>query len=94
MNRFDLAAQSADHRLWDWDLTTSRIHYSPGWISMLGCEGAEFGNSPEEWFRRIHPEDSESVQREIRSHLAQGSAQFEIEHRMLHNDGCYRWMSC
>lgn len=94
MNRYDLAAQEADHRLWDWDLTTSRIHYSPGWVSLLGCDVSDFGNTPEEWFRRIHPDDIDSVQREIDGHLAQGSTQFEIQHRMLHQDGCYRWMSC
>ncbi len=34
------------------------------------------------------------MKQEIASHLKKGSAQFEIQHRMLHQDGCYRWMSC
>jgi diguanylate cyclase (GGDEF)-like protein len=34
------------------------------------------------------------VRREIAGHLDKGSTQFEIQHRMLHEDGCYRWMSC
>ena len=94
MDRYELAAQGADNGLWDWDLTTSRLHYSPGWISMLGYSENECGSTSEEWFKRIHPEDLEPVQREIASHLEKGSAQFEIQHRMLHQDGCYRWMSC
>ena len=94
MDRYDLAAQGAENGLWDWDLTTSRIHYSPGWISMLGWGGADFGNTSQEWFRRIHPEDLESVQREIKTQLAPGASPFERQHRMLHQDGCYRWMSC
>ena len=94
MDRFELAAQGADNGLWDWDLTTSRMHYSPGWISMLGHSENECGSTSEEWFKRIHPEDLEQVQREIASHLEKGSIQFEIQHRMLHQDGCYRWMSC
>jgi diguanylate cyclase (GGDEF)-like protein len=61
---------------------------------MLGWGGTDFGNTAEEWFGRIHPEDSDSVQREINTQIAQGSAQFEIPHRMLHQDGCYRWMVC
>jgi diguanylate cyclase (GGDEF)-like protein len=61
---------------------------------MLGFAESEFGNTPEEWFRRIHPEDSASVKREIEAHLEAGSTQFEMQHRMLHQDGCYRWMSC
>ena len=94
MDRYELAAQGADNVLWDWDLTTSRLHYAPGWISMLGYSESECGSTSEEWFKRIHPEDLESVQQEIASHLEKGSTQFEIQHRMLHQDGCYRWMSC
>lgn len=94
MDRYDLAAQGADDGIWDWDLTTSRIHYSHGWTSMLGFAESEFGNTTEEWFRRIHPEDITSVKREIDAHLEGRSTQFEIRHRMLHQDGCYRWMSC
>jgi diguanylate cyclase (GGDEF)-like protein len=94
MDRFDLAAQGIKNGLWDWDLVTSRIHYSPVWISMLGCGDSEIGNSSEEWFRRIHPEDLDWVRREIEIYVDNGSTEFEIQHRMLHKDGCYRWMSC
>jgi PAS domain S-box-containing protein len=94
VERFDLAAQGTNNGLWDWDLTTSRIHYSPVWISMLGGGEIEFSNTSEEWFRRIHPEDLDLVRREIETHLEKGSAHFEMQHRMLHQDGCYRWMSC
>jgi PAS domain-containing protein len=90
----DFTSRDTDNKLWDWGLTTDRIHYSSGWISMLGLGGTDFGNAAEEWFGRIHPEDSESVRREINIHIAQGSTQFEIPHRMLHQDGCYCWMAC
>lgn len=94
MDRHDLAVQGTNDGIWDWDLTTSRIHYSHGWISLLGLGEGEFDNTPEEWFRRIHPEDILSVKREIETHLQGKSARFEIQHRMLHHDGCYRWLSC
>jgi diguanylate cyclase (GGDEF)-like protein len=94
VDQFNKATQGGQNALWDWDLTTNRIRYSPEWISMLGFEGTEFGDTLEEWFGRIHLEDLEAVQDGIDKHLAQGSAHFEIRHRMLHQDGCYRWMSC
>jgi diguanylate cyclase (GGDEF)-like protein len=61
---------------------------------MLGGAGSEFSNTLEEWFRRIHPEDSEFFRREIKSLLVQDTVQFETQHRMIHKDGCYRWMLC
>ena len=94
MDRYELASQGAENGLWDWDLTTNRIHYSPGWVSMLGCAQSECSNTAEEWFKRIHPADLEPVKREIASQLKTASKQFEFRHRMLHQDGCYRWMSC
>jgi diguanylate cyclase (GGDEF)-like protein len=94
VDRLQLDSPGTDNGLWDWDLITNRIHYSSGWTSMLGFGGTNLGNTAEAWFSRIHPEDSDSVQREIKAQIAQGSAQFEIPHRMLHQDGCYRWMVC
>lgn len=94
MNRFELVAQGAKDGLWDWDLTTNRMHFSNRWSSMLGGDESTIGNTPEEWFKRIHPEDLEQVQYEIRSHLENDSNQFSIQHRMLDKDNMYRWMSC
>ncbi len=94
MDPYGLAKRGEDDGLWDWNLTTKRIHFSPKWISMLGYEQHEVGNAPEEWFRRIHPEDLRRVQSEIDAHLAGNSPQLESQHRMLHKEGTYRWMVC
>jgi diguanylate cyclase (GGDEF)-like protein/PAS domain S-box-containing protein len=83
-----------DNGLWDWNLKAKRIHFSPGWIAMLGYESDEVGNAPDEWFRKIHPEDLKRVQSEVDATLAGKSTQFESQHRMLHKGGTYRWMSC
>jgi diguanylate cyclase (GGDEF)-like protein/PAS domain S-box-containing protein len=91
---YGLAKRGEDDGLWDWNLSTKRIHFSPRWISMLGCEQQEVGNAPEEWFRRIHPEDLKRVQSEIDAHLVGKTPAFESEHRLLHKEGTYRWMSC
>lgn len=92
MDRYDLAARIDNDGLWDWNLTTGRIHFSSRWASLLGCEECEVGNTPDEWFRRVHPEDLKQLQRGIDAHVAGDSLQFENKHRMLHKDGTYRWM--
>ena len=35
--------------LWDWDLRSDTLHYSPRWKSMLGFDEAEIGADPAEW---------------------------------------------
>ncbi|HWP48522.1 MAG TPA: EAL domain-containing protein [Candidatus Limnocylindrales bacterium] len=89
--RYALAARGANDGLWDWNLKTGEIYYSPRWKSMLGYEENEIKNSLEEWFSRVHPEDIENLKARIDLHL-EGLTPFENEHRMKHKDGTYRWM--
>src|SRR5438445_98759 len=59
---------------------------------MLGFEENEIGNTPEEWFARVHPKDIEHLKTKITAHLEGHVHHFQDEHRMLHKDGTYRWM--
>ncbi|MDW8202788.1 MAG: diguanylate cyclase, partial [Cyanobacteriota bacterium SKYGB_h_bin112] len=90
--RYELAARGANDGLWDWNLKTAEIYYSPRWKSMLGWNDHEIGNDPEEWFSRIHPDDIERVKAELFLHFEDQTSHFESEHRMQHRDGSYRWM--
>jgi PAS domain S-box-containing protein len=90
--RYALAARGANDGLWDWDLVAGKIYYSPRWKSMLGYSDDAIGDSPEEWFSRIHPLDIDPVQAEVAEHLAGQTSQLQTEHRMRHDDGTYRWV--
>jgi len=90
--RYALAVQGANDGLWDWDLQTKEVYFSPRWKSMLGYEESAVGSDSEEWFRRVHTEDIDRVKVEIALHIEGLSEHFENEHRMLHKDGDYRWM--
>lgn len=90
--RYALASRGANDGLWDWNLQRNQIHFSSRWKSMLGCEESEIGNSPEEWFNRVHAEDLARVKADIAAHLSGHTPHYENECRMLHKDGTYRWM--
>ncbi len=90
--RYALAARGANDGLWDCDLVAGKIYYSPRWKSMLGYSDDAIGDSPEEWFSRIHPLDIDRVQAEVAEHLAGQTPQLQTEHRMRHDDGTYRWV--
>lgn len=90
--RYALAARGANDGLWDWNIQTGRVYYSPRWKAMLGWRENEIGDRPEEWFDRIHDADRERVQEEIAAHRNGSTPHFESEHRMLHKDGSFRWM--
>jgi diguanylate cyclase (GGDEF)-like protein/PAS domain S-box-containing protein len=92
--RYALAAQGANDGLWDWDLRTNQVYFSPRWKSMLGWSEQSLGSSPDEWFGRIHRDDLERVQVHLAAHFKGLITHFENEHRMQHRDGVYRWMLC
>jgi len=90
--RYALAARGANDGLWDWDLLSHKIYYSPRWKQTLGLLDGEVGDDPEEWLGRVHPEDRPSLEARIQRHLAGGAAHLVAEYRMHHADGSYRWM--
>ena len=90
--RFALAVRGANDGLWDWNLKTDAIYFSPRWKEMLGWEDHEIANEPAEWFKRLHPEEVSRVKAALAAHIDGRHDHFETEHRMLHRDGAYRWM--
>ena len=90
--RYALAVRGANDGLWDWNLKTNEIYFSPRWKGMLGYEENEIGDTPDEWFKRIHREDLNKVNEAIGDHLEGLTAHYESEHRMLHQNGTYCWV--
>jgi diguanylate cyclase (GGDEF)-like protein/PAS domain S-box-containing protein len=92
--RYSLATLGANDGLWDWNLESKEIYYSPRWKSMLGYEEAQIGRSPDDWFKRMHPADKVSVEKKLAQHITGLSSHFESEYRILDASGTYRWMLC
>jgi diguanylate cyclase (GGDEF)-like protein/PAS domain S-box-containing protein len=90
--RYALAARGTYNGLWDWDLRTDEVYYSPRWKATLGYEEEEVGTSPDEWLSRVHPEDIEQLRANLLTHRHKCTSHFESEHRLLHKDQTYRWM--
>jgi diguanylate cyclase (GGDEF)-like protein/PAS domain S-box-containing protein len=89
--RYVLAARGANDGIWDWDLQSGEIYYSPRWRAMLGLNQS-LPATPEDWFKRVHHADTDKLRADLKRHLEGNSAHFENEHRILHLDGTYRWV--
>jgi diguanylate cyclase (GGDEF)-like protein/PAS domain S-box-containing protein len=92
--RYALALRGANDGLWDWNLITNEVHWSVRWKAMIGHDPTAIGTSPEEWFTRVHRDDLGRVEQALRDHLDGGADHFESQHRMLHQNGTFRWMLC
>jgi diguanylate cyclase (GGDEF)-like protein/PAS domain S-box-containing protein len=90
--RYALAMKGTNDGLWDWDLRTNRVYFSPRWKEMLGYSDHEIGSTPDEWLNRVHSDDIAALQADIAGHIESHTDHYEGEYRVLHKDGAYRWM--
>lgn len=90
--RSAFALQGTGDGIWDWDLTTNRVYYSPEWKRMLGYAEDEIDDDLEEWEQRVHPDDRDEAVASIEAHLRGETPFYESIHRIRCRDGQYRWM--
>jgi diguanylate cyclase (GGDEF)-like protein/PAS domain S-box-containing protein len=91
--RYALAVRAANDGIWDWDLVTDRIYFSPRWYAILGKpdQGAE-DQDPSTWFDLVHPDDVQQLRGAITDYLAGRTPHLQSEHRMSYPDGSWRWV--
>jgi len=88
--RFDLAMRGANaDGLWDWNVLTNQVWFSPRWKSMLGHLEDEVGSGLNEWSDRVHPDDLERAYADVQAHMDGKSECYENIHRVRHKDGHY-----
>jgi diguanylate cyclase (GGDEF)-like protein/PAS domain S-box-containing protein len=92
--RYSLAAQGSKDGLWDWNLRTNEVYYSPRWKSMIGYDENEIGSSPNDWFAYVHHDDVDNLKNILTSHIKTPGDNIQTEYRMKHKDGTYLWMLC
>jgi PAS domain S-box-containing protein len=90
--RLSLVIEGNNDGIWDWNMRTDEIYFSPHWKSMLGYQVEELSDCFETWERLLHPDDLERARTELQSYLNGQSQIYELEHRLYHKDGSYRWI--
>ncbi|MGF1643130.1 MAG: PAS domain S-box protein [Thiotrichales bacterium] len=87
--RLQRAMNGANDGLWDWDLATDAVYYSPRWKSMLGYGADELAGDLNTWRTLVHPEDEARVLAIVHDYLGGRLELFVVEFRMRHRDGHY-----
>jgi len=90
--RWKFALEGSGQGVWDWDIPSGEVYYSPLWKSMIGYGEEELPNRIEEWTSRLHPSDKPQVMAILEAYFLGHLPEFTVEFRMLHKDGSYRWI--
>jgi len=85
--RFTLAMRAANDGLWDWDMLTDQVYFSPRWKSMLGYREEELDNVFSTWEKLVDQQGHDQAMQAIRHCTEDGEPGFVIELRMRHKDG-------
>jgi PAS domain S-box-containing protein len=85
--RFNLAMKASNDGLFDWNLETNEIYFSPGWKKMLGHEEHELSNDLSVWEKYSDPEDLKKWWALHHQLITRQTDRFVIEIKMLHKDG-------
>ncbi|HBX55811.1 phosphodiesterase DibA [Pseudomonas sp. UBA2684] len=91
--RLSLALDAAEDGLWDWDLRTRELFFSPRYSALLGLQPEELGGTREAWLQHLHPDDHAHYRQTIAELLRSASQEpYENTYRLRHRDGNYRWI--
>ncbi len=92
--RFALITRGTRDGIWDWDLTTGQIYFSPRWKTMLFYDEAEIEHNFMALQNLIHPDDLGLALEGWMACLDGETDDFSIEYRLLNKHDSYTWIRC
>ncbi len=86
------ALTEASDGLWDWNLITNEVFFSPQLARMLGYGPHEMKPTLDTWAANVHPEDAPWVRRVLQEHIDGLRGRYNAEYRLRNRNGHYLWV--
>ncbi len=90
--RVKLLTESSKDGIWDWNLLTNELYFSPTWKEQLGYRDDELKSSFESWEDNVHPDDKEEAVIGFTKNIEGKTDYYENTHRLRHKDGSWVWV--
>ena len=89
--RYEVAVKGSSVGLWDWNVLTNELYWSPRFMEILGLDEANFVPELSSFSDRLHPDDFEHTMTALNNHIETGS-EYNVEYRLKHELGHYVWI--
>lgn len=89
--RFALAAEAANDGLWDWWTASPVAYFGARFEALLGFPAQPVEASLDHWFTRVYQDDFQRLEAALEGTLNGEIRNLEVEIRMRHADGVFRW---
>ncbi|SDB09023.1 PAS domain S-box-containing protein [Desulfonatronum thiosulfatophilum] len=90
--RFRLSMDATSDGVWDWDIQTGQVYYSPGYARILGYDSTDIPTHVNSWLDLIHSEDREEAFKRNLDCIENRIESFAVEFRMRSRDGAWKWI--
>lgn len=90
--RWRFALEGSNQGVWDWNIITNDVFFSPSWQKMLGYSEQETPRNMSAWQELVHPADRAKMDSHINTHLTSGNVFYEAELRIKAKQGGYKWI--
>lgn len=90
-DKWKLALDAAGDGMWDLNMQTDKIYFSPKWQDIFGYNSSDVPTLAV-WSTKIHPDDFERYKHAAAEYLEGKSPSYSIEIRFRCKDGRYKWI--
>jgi PAS domain S-box-containing protein len=89
--RLRYALDATSEAVWDWNIETDEVFFSPRWFTSLGYDPGELPHQMSTWQVRVHPEDWPRVREVLDRHFEGETPIYTCENRLRTKSGAWRW---
>ncbi len=87
-----LAINACTDGLWDWEIKSGTVYFSPQLKRMLGYGPEEMPPIVDTWKNNVHPDDFPLVLQSLEEHIEGTRERYEAVYRMRNRNGHFIWV--
>ncbi|WP_345681793.1 PAS domain S-box protein [Novipirellula caenicola] len=87
--QFNVLMLGCNDGIFEWDLETNQVFFSPRFLEMLGYQRHDIGDDADAALELLHPNERQTVAERLDQYIRGEIDKFEIECRIRHKDGHY-----